>query len=228
MNKIFVADLDNHNVYLISNEKISFYINVSKSKEETNITLDLKTKKKDNLKNIISYYEKIDNYNITLVVPLINFSEDSNEFKKQCNIVSSYINYSYKLLTKNEVNVKNNVNIIKHSTIRSDFVEFFLKQFSNRVRYVTLDDLVHEEVPYNKINAANISFVVGRPELELTIKDEEMQEITKQVQEIEEKLAPKKTSVSKAIMATSGYVSYYLLGFLTAVVTLLLLTLLVK
>ena len=71
MNKTFVADLENHSVYLISNNYISFFVNISKEKETTNITLDLKTKKKKELTKLISYYEKIDNYNITLVIPII-------------------------------------------------------------------------------------------------------------------------------------------------------------
>jgi len=226
MNKTFVADLENHNVYLISNEKVSFYINVSKEKESTSITLDIKTKKKDNINSVINYYEKIDNYNITLVIPMMSFVENNTEFKKQSNAVSTLINHSYKLLTKNGINVKNNVNIIKHQK-NSEFVDFFLNQFSNRVRYIPLDDLVHEEVPYNKINAANISFVVGKPELELTIKDDEIKEIINEVKEIKQTEKIKNTT-SKLSLATSGYVSYYLLGFLTAVVTLLFLTLMIK
>lgn len=225
MNKTFVTDLENHNVYLINTGNMSFYINVSKEKESTNITLDLKTKKKDNLSKIISYYEKIDNYNITLVVPLFNICEEYNNFKSQSNVISKLINNAYKLLTNNDINVKNNINIIKRYNNRSDFIDFFMSNFSNRVRYITLDDLVHEEVPYNKINAANISFVVGKPELELTIKEEEMKEIVNNVQNVNE---PKEKKSKLNLAATTGFVSYYLLGFLTAVVTLLFLTLMIK
>ena len=228
MNKTFVADLENHSVYLINTGIISFYVNVSKEKESTNITLDIKTRKKDNISDVIGYYEKIDNYNITLVVPLIKISEDSNQFKMQSNMISKLINNSYKLLTSNGISVKDNINIIKRNS-RSDFIDFFLNNFSNRVRYITLDDLVHEEVPYNKINAANISFVIGKPELELTIKDDEMKEIIKETQNVlQNQNEEKKASPKLNFAATSGYISYYLLGFLTAVVTLLVLTLFVK
>ena len=228
MNKTFVADLENHSVYLINTGIISFYVNVSKEKESTNITLDIKTRKKENISDVIGYYEKIDNYNITLVVPLIKISEDSSQFKIQSNTISKLINNSYKLLTSNGITVKDNINIIKRNS-RSDFIDFFLNNFSNRVRYITLDDLVHEEVPYNKINAANISFVIGKPELELTIKDDEMKEIIKETQNaIQNQNEKKKTTSKLNFAATSGYISYYLLGFLTAVVTLLVLTLFVK
>lgn len=227
MNKTFVADLENHIVYLMSNGDMSFYINLSKKNESTNITLDMKTKKKDDISKMIGYYEKIDNYNISLVVPITNLSEDMNDYKTQSNFVSKIINESYRILTSNSMNVKNNINIIKRNHSKSEFIEFFIKQFSNRVRYITLDDLVHEEVPYNSIKAANISFVIGKPEIELTIKDEEMKEIIKDVEEVQEKQV-KKAPISKKIMATSGYVSYYLLGFLTAVVTFAILTVLVK
>lgn len=226
MIKTFVADLENHDIYLVNNGNISFYINISKDKESTNITLDLKTRKKDDLTKIIGYYEKIDNYNITLVVPLIKISEEYGDFKKQSNVISKLINNSYKLLTSNDINVKSSINIIKRNS-RSDFIEFFMSNFSNRLRYITLDDLVHEEVPYNKINAASISFVVGKPELELTIKEDEMKEIVKEVNEVN-KTTKEVKQPKLNFAATSGYVSYYLLGFLTAVLTLLGLTMLIK
>lgn len=225
MNKTFVADLENHEVYLINSGDISFYINIAKEKDSTNITLDINTRKKDDIKRLISYYEKIDNYNITLVIPLIKIKEEYNEFKNQSNTISRLINYSYKILQNNKIEVKEKINIVKHKNYRSDFVEFFIKNFSNRVRYLTVDDLVHEEVPYNKINAANISFVIGKPELDLTITDDEMKDIIKETKNIStEKEAKPKLNFASA----SGFISYYLLGALTAIITLLVLTLLVK
>ena len=227
MNRTFVASLENHDVYFVSTENVSFYFNISKKKDSSNITIDIKTKKKNSVNSIINYYEKIDNYNITLVVPTIKIEEDFDAFKLQSNQLSEIINCTYKFLTNNGIDVKNNINIIKHTSSRSDFVDFFVNKFASRVRYLTLDNLVQEEVPYNKIEAANISFVVGRPELDLTIKEEEMNEVIKETQEVKKEVASNNV-VPKVNFATSGYISYYLLGFLTAVVTLLLLTLLVK
>lgn len=228
MNRTFVADFENHSVYLVSCEFISFYINVLKTKENTDISIDLKAKRKSNVRDIISCYEKIDNYNITLVIPLADFSEDYDEFKLQSNYVSKIINWSHKFLLENDINVNSTINVIKHNSIRSDFIDFFLKQFSSRVKYISLDDLVHKEVPYNKINAANISFVIGKPELELTIKEEEMKQVIEQTKkEIEEEKVVN-VKPKKSFATASGFVSYYLLGFLTAVITLLVLTNLVK
>ena len=227
MNKTFVADLENHSVYLISNNYISFFVNISKEKETTNITLDLKTKKKKELTKLISYYEKIDNYNITLVIPIIEINENFDTFKTQSNLISLFINTAYRFLVSNGISVRNNINIIKNRSSRSDFVDFFINQFSSRVRHIQLDDLVHEEVPYNKLDAANISFVIGKPELELTIKDDEMKEIIKETQDLVE-TDKKATNLTNLLLSTTGYISYYLLGFLTAVVTLLFLTLIIK
>jgi len=227
MNKTFVAGLENHDVYLINDGKVSFYLNVLKENTSTNITLDIKYRYKNNINNIVSYYEKIDNYNITLVIPIVKIEEEFEGFKSQSNEISLIINYAYKLLTTNGLFVNNNINIIKHNSMRSDFIDFFINKFASRVRYLTLDNLVQEEVPYNKIDAANISFVIGKPELGITIKEDDMKEIIKETRE-------KQTTYNKDIQkpkysfATSGYVSYYLLGFLTAVVTLLMLTLLIK
>ena len=228
MNKTFVASLENHNVYLISIEDTSFYLNCLKDKNDTtNITMDIEYKKKNSINDIVNYYQKIDNYNITLVVPTDNFIENKTKYKSQSNTLSNIINFTYKLLTKNGLTVKNNINIIKHSNNKSDFVEFFISKFSSRVRLISIDDLVREEVPYNKVKAANINFVIGRPELDLTIKEDEMKEIIDASKEIEEKPVNKRKE-KLAFVATSGFVSYYLLGFLTAIITLLVITLLVR
>lgn len=229
MNKTFVASLENHDVYLINYDYVSFYVNVLKKKEITSITLDIDYRKKNSVNDIVSYYEKIDNFNISLVIPVINFKEAPELYKSQSNLLSKCINYAYKLLTRNDIVVKDNINVIRHESSKSEFVHYFLGKFSNRLRYISLDDLVAEEVPYNKVNAANISFVIGKPELGLTIKDDEMNEIINEIKEV-----PQSTSVSNQVsktklsFATSGYVSYYLLGFLTAIVTLLLLTFLIN
>lgn len=228
MNKTFIASLENHDVYLVNTEKFSFYFNISKEKEETNITMDVNYKKKGSVNSVITHYEKIDNYNITLVIPIVSFEEDYSLFKKQSNVLSQIINCTHKLLTSNGVSVKNNINLIKHKSIRSDFIDFFINKFASRVRYLTLDDLVQEEVPYNKISAANISFVVGKPELELTIKEEEMREIIREAQEKKNEVVTNNIKKPKQSFATSGFVSYYLLGFLTAIITLLVLTTLIK
>ncbi len=224
MNKTFVASLENHTVYLISNEYVSFYLNVLNKSEITNISVDIKGGKSNNIHEIINYYEKIDNYNITLAIPLNKFEENVEDFKSQSNIISKVINYSYKFLTSNGIVVNNNINVIKHGTLHSDFIDFFINTFANRVRYLKIDDLVREEVPYNKISTANISFVVGRPELDITIKEDDMQEIIKETENIASGDS-KKMGARKLKVATSGYVSYYLLGFITAVLTLVFITL---
>lgn len=226
MNKTFIASLENHEVYLINTNKASFYFNISKMKGNTNITIDANYKKNNSVNDIITYYEKIDNYNITLVVPVAEFENEEKLFKHQSNVLSEAINCTHKFLTNNGVTVGNNINIIKHST-RSDFVDFFVNKFETRVRYISLEKLVQEEVPYNKVNAANISFVVGKPEIELTIKDDEMKEIINETQNINN--SSNSINVKpKYSFASSGHVSYYLLGVLTAIVTLTILTLLVK
>ena len=226
MNKTFVASLNNHNIYLISDEKVSFYINVLKQQDRTNITIDIGYKHKNKVNDIINYYSQIDDYNISLIIPLLKFEEKEELFKTQSNKLSLVINYSYKLLTSNNVLVNDNINMIKHSE-KSEFLEFFTKNFASRVRYITIDDLVHEEVPYNKVNALNMSFVVGRPELELTIKDDEMQDVVDQAHE-EFKQENNNVGYNRRLSFASGYVSYYLLGFLTAVITLLAITFLIN
>lgn len=224
MNKTFIANLENYSIYLISTPTLSFYLNVPKTKTEVDITLDINFNKIDNINEVINHYEKIDNYNVVLLLPTIKLKEEEREFKNQSNLISLVINMGYKLLTHNNIEVKRNINLIKHQNYKGQFINFFLLKFGSRVKYTSLEDLVHEEVPYNKLDAASFSFVIGKPELDLTIKEEEMKNIIQKEDEVKEVPIPKR----KTSYATSGYVSYYLLGFLTAVVTLLMLTFLIN
>lgn len=226
MNKTFVASLNNHNVYLISDEEVSFYLNVLKINDTSNITLDIDYRNKNIISDVINYYEKIDTYNISLVIPSYKIDNKKDTYRTECNKLSKIINMSYNFLIHSNIKVKEEINVIKHSKT-NDFVTYFNSKFSDRITYITLEDLVALEVPYNKITAANINFVVGKPELNLTLKDDEMEEVIK---ESTKEVTPNNTVVSKQRFnfATSGYVSYYLLGVLTSVVTLLVITLLMK
>lgn len=226
MNKTFVASLENHVVYLISDDDVSFYLNLLKVNDITDITMDIDYKYKNRINDVISYYEKIDNYNISLVIPYYKISNKKEDYKLESNRLSKIINMAYNFFTYKGIKVNQEINVIKHSK-ENDFVLYFNMNFDSRIKYISLDDLVYEQVPYNKVSAMNINFVIGKPELNLTLKDEEMQEVINETAK-DMKLTNTEVSKQKISFATSGFVSYYLLGALTAIIALLVITLLMK
>ena len=82
MDKKLILELKNHNVYYVKTEKVSYYITIPKNYTTTNICLELKNKM-DNynlelndeiwvMENVKNTYSYIDDYNITLVIPILN------------------------------------------------------------------------------------------------------------------------------------------------------------
>ena len=81
MDKKLILELNHHNVYYVKTDAINYYITIPKNIENTNICIELKSKMSnydmelndeiwvmENIKNTYSY---IDNYNITLVIPIL-------------------------------------------------------------------------------------------------------------------------------------------------------------
>jgi len=82
MNKKLLLELDYHCVYYVKTGLVNYYITVPKNVKKTNISIEFKSKMGnynlelndsvwvvDNVKNTFSY---IDNYNITLVIPVFD------------------------------------------------------------------------------------------------------------------------------------------------------------
>ena len=76
-----VLELQNHNVYYVKTNTVNYYITIPKNNDNTNICIELKNKMgnydmelndeiwvMENVKNTFSY---IDNYNITIVLPIL-------------------------------------------------------------------------------------------------------------------------------------------------------------
>jgi hypothetical protein len=115
MDKKLILELQNHNIYYIKNELVNYYITIPKNIESTDICIELKNKMgnydmelndeiwvMENLKNTFSY---IDNYNITLVLPVLKEEQisilekiDSTKYEQIDKIIGKIINNSYQFL----------------------------------------------------------------------------------------------------------------------------------
>ena len=136
MEKRMLLDLDNHTVYYIKTDLLSYYITVPKHNEETNICIELKSKMDnynldmndevwvmENVKNVFSY---IDDYNITLVLPILNEEiisilekVDQTSYEKVDKIMGYTINGAYHFLKECNKKIDSEVILINNDRYKT-------------------------------------------------------------------------------------------------------------
>ena len=237
MKETLICKLEKHTIYYINNQTVGFYILTPyKEYNETNIVVRLKSNyatydlNKNDLSKVeselINYYQNIDNYNITLILPIffddtldrIRAVPDMTLYSQMDKYLGEIFNGAYQFLTKNNIKVKSNIYLINNETF-SSFTNWYVEKYKNRIEYKTLIDLVKENgsyQDYNVVENQGNTIVVGKdkePAIEKTVEMEV---------ETFENLAKK---VEKP---NAGFVSYILLGIITFAVSFALLFLLVK
>ena len=237
MKETLICKLEKHTIYYINNQTVGFYILMPyKEYNETNIVVRLKSNyatydlNKNDLSKVeselINYYQNIDNYNITLILPIffddtldrIRAVPDMTLYSQMDKYLGEIFNGAYQFLTKNNIKVKSNIYLINNETF-SSFTNWYVEKYKDRIEYKTLIDLVKENgsyQDYNVVENQGNTIVVGKdkePAIEKTVEMEV---------ETFENLAKK---VEKP---NAGFVSYILLGIITFAVSFALLFLLVK
>lgn len=247
MKETLICSLNKHNIYYLSNASYGFYILVPfKDYTETNIAIRLKSNYQnyDLNKNtldvvtneLINYYKELDNYNITLILPVfyddiltrIITVDDMEIYQKIDRSLGDMFNNAYIFLTKNNVKVNNNIYVINNDSFKK-FTNWFVSRYNNRIEYKTILELINQGDKfnnYNVIETPNINFVVGKnevPTIEKTVEIEleTFDSIANDVHEKPKKIVSKKEE-------NAGYVSYILLGGIVFIVSLGLLWFFVK
>ena len=248
MKETLICSLEKHNIYYVNNSSYGFYILVPfKEYIETNIAIRLKSNyqnydlNKNSLdvvtNELINYYKNLDNYNVTLVLPVffddmlsrIITVDDMEKYLAVDRYLGEMINSAHRLLTKNNIKVNSNIYIINNDSFRK-FTNWFVARYNNRIEYKTILELVKENdnfSNYNVIETPNINFVIGKneePNIEKTaeIELETFENIVREIEDKPKKIVPKKDS------SNGGFVSYILLGVIAFVVSLVLLGLFIK
>lgn len=248
MKETLICSLEKHNIYYFSDSNCSFYILVPfKDYNETNITLRLKSNyqsydlNKNSLETVtnelINYYKSVDNYNITLILPVfyddillrIRTVEDIEIYQKIDHYLGHIFNTAYAFLTKNNVKVNSNIYIINNDSFKK-FTNWFVSRYNNRIEYKTILELVKQSdnfSNYNLLETPSINFVVGKnepPTIEKTseIEVETFDNYVKNIDKEEKKV------IERSGVGSAGFVSYILLGIITFVISMLLLFLFVK
>lgn len=247
MKETLICSLNKHNVYYVSNSGYGFYILVPfKDYNDTNISIRLKSNYQNYDLNrnsldvvtseLINYYKDLDDYNITLILPVFYDNilsrvitvNDFELYQRLDKCLGDIINNAYNILTKNNIKVNNNIYVINNDSFKT-FTNWFVSRYSSRIEYKTLLELIKNDgvfKEYNVVETPNINFIVGRneePSIEKTaeIELETFNSIVKDNEKIEKKNTPKKVD-------NSGYVSYVLLGVIAFAISLLVLFLLIK
>ena len=228
MDKKLILELKNHNVYYVKTEKVNYYITIPKNYTTTNICLELKNKM-DNynlelndeiwvMENVKNTYSYIDDYNITLVIPILNSDEvsilekiDTIKYEEIDKILGYVINSSYSILTSENLKIENQVIMINNDRYKT-FINWFTARYRNRVICQNLLELIRifnvNATTYKKLESPGITFVVGSYNTEVDAP---------KVEKIPEKQIVAQSS--PVPQTSSGFTSYWLLVIITIVVS---------
>jgi len=225
MNKKLILELPNHKVYYVKTDIINYYITVPKNSQTTSICIEIKNKMgnfdmelndeiwvMENIKNTYSY---IDNYNITLVIPIlkekqINVLEkiDTTKYNEIDMMFGQLINSSYNLLKEEKINVNSQLVLVNNDKYKT-FILWFVTKYKDRVICKNLLDLIQlynaNATIYKKLETPVMSFVVGSYTQEVDAPKVEQPE--------EENNLNK-----KELQVSYGFASYWLLGIVTVVI----------
>ena len=227
MDKKQILELTNHNVYYVKTDTVNYYITIPKHINDTNICIELKNKMSnydielndelwvmENIKNTFSY---IDNYNITLVLPILKEEQisilekiDNIKYEQIDKIIGHIINGAYNILKENNKKVNNQIILVNNDRYKT-FIIWFITKYKNRVVCKNLIELIQlydvNATSYKKLETPLMNFVVGsyNTEVDAPAKEEKDTEIPI--------TSNRKTEFSY------GYATYWILAIVTIVVS---------
>ena len=231
MDKKKILELINHDVYYVKTDVINYYITIPKYYQDTNICIEIKNKI-DNynlelndeiwvMENIKNTYSYVDDYNITLIIPVFsdeNISAlekmDANKYLDVDKIIGYVINNSYAFLRECSKNVANQIILVNNDRYKT-FMNWFCTRSGARVVCKNLLELIQifnaNATSYKKLETPVMTFVVGSYNTEVDAPKAIPKENTQDV-------ANKKMQVQYS----SGFSSYWLLAIVTIVVSLVI------
>lgn len=230
-----------HNVYYVSTDHVNYYITVPKNnKQIVKMVIDIKSNmdRYDTLKNdkvwaeenVKSVFKDIDDYDITLILPIFNdeivrtLNDGNTDNYVKVDAVCGYlINSAYKVLADNNLQVDSQITMI-NSDRYQNFLNWFMDRYPSRVVGISLLDLIRQDktnnsTDYQTVDTPNMSFVVGsnKPE-EIPVSEEVNPTIRNDTNIID--MGDEKEN--------KGFASYSLLAIFTVLVSLVILYIVFK
>ena len=228
MNKKLILELTNHKVYYVKTDVVNYYITIPNNIENNNICIELKNKMSnydielndevwvmENVKNTFSY---IDNYNITLIWPILKEEEisvlekiDNTKYEQIDKIIGYIINDSYMFLKENNKMVSNQIILVNNDRYKT-FINWFTVKYKNRVICKNLLELIQifnaSATSYKKLETPVMNFVVGSYNTEVDAP--KIEQKTKEIKIESQKQVPQ---------VSYGYATYWILAIVTLVVS---------
>ena len=229
----FIFALKNHDIYYIKSEYVSYYINIPKVFDSTNICVELKSNMnnynllKNNekyvLQNVHTTYSFIDDYNITIVLPILNDELhaglekiDTSKYTAIEALLGQVINAAYMNLRSQGKNIGNKIILIDNERYKS-FINWFYTRYRDRFVVNSLMRVIKSyninATSYKKLETPSMTFVVGSYNNEVTAP----KEVTTKVAYTEPKQETPKLVPRTA--TSGGFTSYWLLVAITILVS---------
>ena len=226
MDKLLVLELPNHKVYYVKTDKINYYITIPNNINKTNICIELKSKMDnynlemndelwvmENIKNTFSY---IDEYNITLVLPILSeeYTDilekiDSGRFEAIDKLMATVINSAYTNLKADKKEIEPQVILVDNERYKT-FINWFITKYKERIIVKSLLELIRiynvNATTYKKMETPGMTYVVGSYNTEVNAP-----KIVKEEENVNQKLVPQ---------PSSGFSSYGLLVLITIIVSI--------
>lgn len=219
-----MLELNKHDIYLLSDNNIAFYIGIPKVTEfnSVNISIDLKDNfdkininkndivyVKDELSNI---YQDIDSENITLITPIfyndilqrIKTEPKEGLFSYLDKCLSYIINNAHKVLVENNIQVNSKIVIVKNDKF-ANFINWFSARYSSRVDTKQYSELLGDFTSI--IPVVNTDNIISVP--------------TEKVNTDNNLVSGAQTNLKES--HSTGFISYVLLGVIGIVITLVIL-----
>lgn len=219
-----ILELNKHDIYLLSDNNIAFYIGIPKVTEfnSVNISIDLKDNfdkininkndivyVKDELSNI---YQDIDSENITLITPIfyndilqrIKTEPKEGLFSYLDKCLSYIINNAHKVLVENNIQVNSKIVIVKNDKF-ANFINWFSARYSSRVDTKQYSELLGDFTSI--IPVVNTDNIISVP--------------TEKVSADNNSVSGVQTNLKES--HSTGFISYVLLGVIGIVITLVIL-----
>ena len=225
MNKTLILNSEGNDIYLISNDKISFYINIPNNKDiniainlvDNTNSINMNNTNAEGIKTEISnIYTRLNTTNASIITPVIDnnileqikLNNSEKLFTYIDKVISYLINNTYNILTEENINVNSTIKLINNKTYQT-FNNWFITKYNGRV------ELLDSTIKPNNVFENTIEETPITNE-EKNIANEVLEETnTIDVDAIKESGDPKTREL--------GFVSYVLLGVVVAVISLVIL-----
>lgn len=222
-----VLNLKKHIVYYVKTNIVNYYITIPKTVDNTNICIELKSKMgnydielndevwvMENVKSVFSY---IDDYNITLILPILTKEQisilekiDNVKYAEIDKILAHIINSSYTLLKQQKKTIANEIILVNNDRYKT-FINWFISRYRNRVICKNLLELIQmfnaNATSYKKLETPVMNFVVGSYNTEI------------EAPKTEQKTTHDNQTQHKNLQISYGYASYWILAIVTLVVS---------